>query len=272
MLAGFVLWFFFRIKNSLGYSWNWQAVPQFFFRVHEGRLSPGVLTEGFLTTVRLSLWVILLSLAIGTAAGIMGSGKSLFFRMIVRTYVEFARNTPPLVLVFIFYFFIGSQIMGFLGVDEWARSSPYWVRTLFSVLFSPPARLSEFFSAVLTLSLYEGAYITEIVRGGLLAIPRGQYEAAYVLGLSETDTYLFVILPQVFKNILPSLAGQAISVIKDSSIVSVISIQELTFQGMELMASTYLIFEVWITVTGLYFVLTFSLSRLSGRLENRLRR
>ncbi len=272
MLAGFVLWFFFRIKNSLGYSWNWQAVPQFFFRVHEGRLSPGVLTEGFLTTVRLSLWVVLLSLAIGTAAGIMGSGKSLFFRMIVRTYVEFARNTPPLVLVFIFYFFIGSQIMGFLGVDEWARNSPRQVKILIGVLFSPPARFSEFLSAVLTLSLYEGAYITEIVRGGLLAIPKGQYEAAYVLGLSEKDTYLFVILPQVFKNILPSLAGQAISVIKDSSIVSVISIQELTFQGMELMASTYLIFEVWITVTGLYFVLTFSLSRLSGRLENRLRR
>ncbi len=82
----------------------------------------------------------------------------------------------------------------------------------------------------------------------------------------------FVILPQVFKNILPSLSGQAISVVKDSSIVSVISIQELTFQGMELMASTYLIFEVWITVTGLYFVLTFSLSRLSGRMEKRLRR
>lgn len=270
LLAGFFIWVVYRLKLGLGYTWNWKVIPQFFLRVHDGRLQMNVLALGFLTTIRLSFWVVLFSVFIGTFAGIIGSGKSVFLRLLVRTYVEFTRNTPPLVLVFIFYFFIGSQLMQVIGVEEWVRNSPLWVKDLIKVLFSTPARFPEFLSAVLTLSLYEGAYITEIVRGGLLSISKGQFEASHALGLSEADTYVFVILPQVFKNILPSLTSQAISVIKDSSIVSIISIQELTFQGMELMASTYLIFEIWITITALYFILTYTLSHLAGRLEKRL--
>ncbi len=270
LLAGFFIWVVYRLKLGLGYTWNWKVIPQFFLRVHDGRLQMNVLTLGFLTTIRLSFWVVLFSVFIGTFAGILGSGKSVFFKLLVRTYVEFTRNTPPLVLVFIFYFFVGSQLMQVIGVEEWVRNSPLWVKDLIRVLFSTPERFPEFLSAVLTLSLYEGAYITEIVRGGLLSISKGQFEASHALGLSEADTYVFVILPQVFKNILPSLTSQAISVIKDSSIVSIISIQELTFQGMELMASTYLIFEIWITITALYFILTYTLSHLAGRLEKRL--
>ena len=270
LLAGFFIWILYRLKLGLGYTWNWKVIPQFFLSIHEGRLQLNVLTLGFLTTIRLSLWVVLFSVFIGTLAGILGSGKSVLFRLLVRVYVEFTRNTPPLVLIFIFYFFIGSQLMQVMGVEDWVRYSPPWVKDVIKILFSTPARLPEFLSAVLTLSLYEGAYITEIVRGGLLSIPKGQFEASYALGLSKADTYVFVVLPQVFKNILPSLTSQAISVIKDSSIVSIISIQELTFQGMELMASTYLIFEMWITITALYFILTFTLSHLAGRLEKRL--
>ncbi len=268
--ASLVVWVIFRIRVTLGYTWNWEAVPQFFFSVNKSVVRPNILTLGFLTTIRLSIWVVFWALIIGTAAGILGSGKSLFFRLLVRSYVEFIRNTPPLVLIFIFYFFVGSQIMAGIGVDSWVRHTSPVFKKLISLFFSPPGRLSEFLSAILTLSLYEGAYVTEIVRGGLSGIHRGQFEAAYAVGLSGIDTYRYVILPQVFKNILPSLTGQAISVIKDSSIVSIISIQELTFQGMELMASTYLIFEIWITVTAMYFILTFTLSHLAGRLEKKL--
>ncbi len=269
-VTGLIFWIAVRIRSGLGYDWNWKAVPQFFFTVKDGQIRLNLLSLGFLTTLRLSIWVAAGALFIGTLAGVLSSGKSLFFRLLVRTYVEFTRNTPPLVLIFIFYFFVGSQIMALAGVDYWIRNSSPAVKKIITIFFSPPGRFSEFLSAILTLSLYEGAYVTEIVRGGLSAIHKGQFEASHALGLSVFDTYRFIILPQVFKNILPSLTGQAISVIKDSSIVSVISIQELTFQGMELMASTYLIFEVWITITLMYFVLTYTLSHLSSRIEKRL--
>ena len=84
------------------------------------------------------------------------------------------------------------------------------------------------------------------------------------------DKYRFVILPQVFRKVLPSLTGQAISTIKDSSIVSIISIQELTFQGMQIMASTYMVFEIWITITVMYFILTFTLSTLANFVEGKM--
>ena len=127
-------------------------------------------------------------------------------------------------------------------------------------------------SALVTLALFEGAYITEIVRSGIESIEKGQWEASYALGLSRRQQIMHVILPQAIKRILPPLAGQFISTIKDSAIVSVISIQELTFQGMELMASTYLTFEVWITITVLYLMMALVLSLGVERLEIFMRR
>jgi polar amino acid transport system permease protein len=128
-----------------------------------------------------------------------------------------------------------------------------------------------FLSALLTLALFEGAYITEIIRAGILSIEKGQWEAASALGMSPAERMRHIILPQAIPRMLPPLAGQFISTIKDSAIVSVISIQELTFQGMELMASTYLTFEIWITITGLYLLLTLSFSLAVSVLESRLR-
>jgi len=127
-------------------------------------------------------------------------------------------------------------------------------------------------SALITLAIFEGAYITEIIRAGIQSIEKGQWEASYALGLSPWRQMRHIILPQATRRILPPLAGQFISTIKDSAIVSVISIQELTFQGMELMSATYLTFEVWITITGMYFVMTLCLSLGVERFELRMRR
>jgi polar amino acid transport system permease protein len=124
----------------------------------------------------------------------------------------------------------------------------------------------------MTLALFEGAYIGEIVRAGINNVESGQWEAGRALGMKRWQLLHNIVLPQAFQRMIPPLAGQAISTIKDSAIVSVISIQELTFQGMELMAATYLTFEVWISVTVLYFLLTYTCSWLAGRLERRLRR
>lgn len=260
-----------RIKNGFSYTWNWGAIPQFFFKWDStGHLKPNLLMLGFYTTIKLSFWSSLAAILIGTLMGILRTRKNLFSKLTGRTYIEIARNTPPLVLVFIFYFFVGNNITAALGIDEWARNLPETGKGILSFLFSKPERFSEFLSALFTLAVYEGAYVAEIIRGGLESIEKGQFEASDALGMSSIDKYRFVILPQVFRKILPSLTGQAISTIKDSSIVSIISIQELTFQGMELMASTYLVFEIWITITVMYFVLTISLSTLASVLEKRM--
>jgi polar amino acid transport system permease protein len=187
--------------------------------------------------------------------------------MVSRTYVELSRNLPPLVLIFIFYFFISDQILPAIGLDAMVRGTSPRVQAVLSFLFARPSLFASFISALITLAIYEGAYISEIIRAGIQSIERGQWEAAFALGLNRWQRMRHIILPQAAKRILPPLAGQFISTIKDSAIVSVISIQELTFQGMELMASTYMTFEVWITVTLLYLLLTLGCSLGVARLE-----
>lgn len=270
-IAGF---FAVQITTRIEYQWNWSVIPQYLFRWDEqkGSWVPNLLMQGFFTTVRLSLWATILAVFIGVIIGVFATSKSLFKRMIGRTYVELIRNTPPLVLVFIFYFFISDQIMTALEVDSLARSLSEGPEKVLSFLFAPPARISGFLSALITLALYEGAYIAEIVRAGLQSVEKGQWEASYALGFSWFQQMRHIILPQATRRILPPLAGQLISTIKDSAIVSVISIQELTFQGMELMAATYLTFEIWITITALYFVLTFTCSLAVGKLEAQMRK
>ncbi len=187
--------------------------------------------------------------------------------MLGGTYVTLLRNLPPLVLVFICYFFISDQVLPLLHISEQVAAAPPWLQQLIPVLLATPDQLEAFIAAVMTLALFEGAYIGEIFRAGINSIEAGQWEAARALGMRRWQLMRHVVLPQAFQRMIPPLAGQAISTIKDSAIVSVISIQELTFQGMELMAATYLTFEVWITITLLYFLLTYSCSWLAGRLE-----
>jgi polar amino acid transport system permease protein len=220
-----------------------------------------------MTTLRLSLWATVLAALAGTVLGIMRVSHGLANRLIAGTYVELVRNLPPLVLVFIVYFFVGERLMTLLGLERLALAAPPAAQEALTLLFSPPARLSGFFAGLATLVLYEASYIAEIVRAGIQSIEKGQWEAAHALGLSRWQQLRFVILPQAVRRILPTLAGQLISTIKDSAIVSVISIPELTFQGLEIMSATYLTFEVWITITALYFVLTFTFSLGVRRLE-----
>ena len=263
----------YRINAGLEYRWNWQVIPQYLLR-HDpvDGWVPNLLLLGLLTTIRLSFWSLIIALPIGLIAGLMRTSLHLFNRLVGHTYVTLLRNLPPLVLVFIFYFFISDQILPFLNIGEQIASAPEWLQRMSRLLVAPPDQLEAFIAAVMTLALFEGAYIGEIVRAGINNIETGQWEAARALGMRRWQILQEVILPQAFQQMIPPLAGQAISTIKDSAIVSVISIQELTFQGMELMAATYLTFEVWITITVLYFLLTYGCSWLAGRLELRLRR
>ena len=271
MVGSYVFW---RLSSELNYNWQWERIPPYFFR-HDpasDRWVPNLLLTGFLNTIRLSIWGTLLATILGTLLGLCRISLRLFRRLVGATYVELIRNTPPLVLIFIFYFFVSDQIMPLLPLQQVAAQWPSGVQGLLSVILAPPDQLPAFLSALITLALFEGAYVTEIVRAGIQSIERGQWEASAALGMSRRKQLVYVIMPQAWRRILPPLAGQFISTIKDSAIVSVISIPELTFKGMELMASTYLTFEIWITITLLYLLLTFSCSLAVGRLEGFLNR
>jgi len=273
LFGGFV-YIIYQITVKLNYKWQWAIIPQYLFRrdAETGRWIPNYLMQGLFTTLRLSIWGVILATLFGTVMGLLRTSKSLFYRMIARSYVELMRNLPPLIIIFIFYFFLSDQIMPFIGLDHFLRSSSPGTQQFFEVLFAPPSVASAFISALFTLSIFEGAYITEIVRAGIESVEKGQWEAAHALALSKWHTMRYIILPQAIQRLLPALAGQFISLIKDSAIVSIISIQELSYQGTQLMASTYLTIEIWITISLMYLVLTLSCSIAVGKLETYMAR
>ena len=274
LFLGGVCYVVYRAVVFLDYPWSWESIPQFFFKRDPatGFWTTNLLVQGFFTTIRLSVWGMLLGTLVGVAMGLARTSHSLFLKLIGQAYVGLIRNIPPLVLIFIFYFFIGDQLFPFLRLETFFASLPGPFQELVAFCLAPLHLLIPFLSGVLALALLEGAYITEIVRAGVESIDQGQWEAAASLGFPRWAQMCYVVLPQALPRVLLPLAGQFISTIKDSAIVSVVSIQELTFQGMEIMASTYLSLEIWITITLLYFVLTFACSLLVQRFELSLRR
>jgi polar amino acid transport system permease protein len=186
-------------------------------------------------------------------------------------FIQLVRNIPPLVFVFIFYFFISNQLIPLLGLESLLREHNGEINGLQSFLFGPSNLWENLASGVICIGLLSSAYIAEVIRAGLESVPKGQWEAADSLGLSSFSKYRFVIGPQVLTAITPPLAGQAISLVKDTSIVSLISIQEMTFVGTEMANSSGLIFEIWLIVGAVYFALCFVLSRLFKWIEIRSR-
>ncbi len=270
-LIGYVLY---RAHSHFNYHWDWRLIPGYFLRydAESGQWMINLLGQGLLATLRLAFWGTLLAALIGTVMGLCRVANSLFLRLISRTYVELIRNLPPLVFIFIFYFFISGQIMPGPAIDHWiANASPHTLQII-AGLFGPPELLPNFLSGLICLALFEAAYVAEIVRAGIEAIPKGQWEAAWALGLRSRRVMGHVILPQAVQKVIPPLAGQFISLIKDSSLISLISIQELTFTGTELAVSSGRVFEVWLTVAALYFLLCFGLARLFRHWEWRSNR
>jgi polar amino acid transport system permease protein len=158
---------------------------------------------------------------------------------LARGYLELIRNTPLLVQLFFIYFVL-APVMG----------------------------IGRFVAGVLALSLFEGAYASEIFRAGIVSIDKGQWEASHSLGLSTIHTYRYIILPQAIRRILPPLTSQAVSLIKDSALVSTIAIYDLTMRAQVIISETFLTFEVWFTVAAIYLVLTVMLSTIADILAS----
>jgi polar amino acid transport system permease protein len=277
LLAGIgsaVAWLLYHATVQAQYHWNWQAIPQYLLRLDEqsGRWVPGLILQGVLVTLRLSVWATVLALVFGTVMGLFRTSCSRYRRMIGTGYVEIIRNIPVLVWIFIFYYFIGDRLLPAIGISRAVFMDGGPLSGILSLLMAKPSQVPIFISGALALAVYEGAYITEIIRAGIQSIDKGQWEASSGLGFSRAQQLRYIIFPQALRRIMPPLAGQFISTIKDSAIVSVISIQELTFQGMELMAATFLTFEVWITILGIYFVLCLICSLLVERFELHLKK
>ncbi len=260
-------------RSSFNYSWNWGAIPQFLFRhdVPTDKWMPGTLMKGLFTTLRVSFWATVSALVLGTVAALFKTGRSRFLKMMGTGYVETIRNIPVLVWIFIAYYFIGDRLVP--ADIRWPSADHgSFLKTLMDVLVGNPSQFPVFLAGTAALAIYEGAYVTEIIRAGIQAIDPGQWEASSALGFSRLQQMRHIILPQALKRMLPPLAGQVISTVKDSAIVSVISIQELTFQGMELMAATFLTFEIWITIMVMYFVICFLCSLGVNAIENHYNR
>lgn len=200
----------------------------------------GILIEGLITTLEISIYSSLVGLVIGLFAGLGRISKNPMVHGFSTIYVELIRGTPLLVQIFIFYYFLGTVL-------QFGRIS----------------------AGIMALAVFAGAYVAEIVRAGIQSIHPGQMEAARSLGMNYPQAMIYIILPQAFKRIMPPLAGQFISLIKDSSLVSVIAITDLTKAGREVITSTFATFEIWFTVAGLYLVLTFTLSMLVRYIERR---
>jgi polar amino acid transport system permease protein len=254
----------------LNYRWNWAPIPNWIIRWDAERgWVANLLLQGLLNTLRLALWGMLLATLFGLVVGLARTARSLLPRLLAGSYVELMRNTPPLVLIFVGYFFVSSQIMPLLGIDAFLASASSGTLTAVSFCFGDPRLLKNFLSALIVLALFEGAYIAEILRAGIQSIPRGQWEAAAAIGLTRTQALRTVILPQALSRMLPPFAGQFISLIKDSSIVSLISVQDLTFMASDIAVSTGRVFETWITASAFYLVLCLGLSLAFRRLERR---
>lgn len=232
---------FYSGAENLGYNWQWYRIPRALVTLQNEVWQAGPLLKGLLVTIQVVLASLMLSLFIGLLVALMRLSSSPVARTLASVYLEIVRNTPLLVQIFLIYF-----------------------------VLAPIIGIERFSAAVLALSLFEGAYASEIFRAGILAIPVGQWEAGASLGLNSVQRYRYIVLPQALRNMAPPLTSQGISLIKDSALVSTIAVYDLSMQGQQLVAESFLTFEVWFTVAFIYLGLTLGLSAVVGFLEWRL--
>lgn len=166
-------------------------------------------------------------------------------KVLAIVYIEIIRGTPMLLQILIMY--AGSKM--FFGID-----------------------LSPFTSAIIAIALNSAAYVSEIVRAGIEAVDKGQMEAARSLGMRKSTAMVLIVIPQAIKNILPAIGNEFVAIIKESSMASIIGVNELMFAGKVVVGSTYLGLEPYIVAAGFYFIMTFTLGRVISLIERRMKK
>ena len=219
--------------SRLHYGWDWGAVYRYRHKF----------LIGWLVTLAISAASLMASIVIGLSAALAQRSTFLPLRYLGKIYIEIIRGTPLLVQILVFFYVVA---------DAFGIGNRYAV-------------------GVLTLALFAGAYISEIIRAGIESIGESQLESARAIGLTRRQTYRFVVFPQVMRRILPPLAGQFASLIKDSSLLSIIAVNEFTLNAQEVNAFTYSTLESYLPLAIGYLALTLPISLLSRYLEGRYR-
>lgn len=204
----------------------------------------GPITNGFIVTLQISVLSIILAFTIGIILATMRLSRFQFIKDIATVYITVIRGTPLIVQISLFYFIIASPIF----------------------------KMDSFYSGTLSLGMFFGAYIAEVLRGAIQSIDKGQGEAAKSLGMNGYQTMVFVVVPQSLKRALPTLINEVISLVKDSSLVSAISVTELTKTGRDIQSSTFASFEAWIVIAGIYLLVTSVLSIIGNKIEARMKK
>ncbi|PSV54042.1 amino acid ABC transporter permease [Photobacterium sp. GB-1] len=236
-----IIWLLNSGADAMNYNWQWYRIPQYLFFKEDGEWFSAELIDGLLVTLKISAISLIFTIIFGLVTALLRVSHSIIGRGLARGYIELIRNTPLLVQIYLLYF-----------------------------VFGPVLGLERFTTAVLALSLFQGAYTAEIFRSGLINIPKGQFEAAESLGLSKIYSYRYIILPQMLRRVLPPLTNEAVSLVKNSSIVSIMAIFDLTTQGRDIVADTAMPFEVWFTIAAMYLCITLVLSAFATLLEYKL--
>ncbi|OAA31634.1 polar amino acid ABC transporter permease [Kosmotoga arenicorallina S304] len=213
------------------YPFNWAVIARYF----------RLFVDGILMTLKISGFSLGLSLAIGMLIALARVSRIEFFNELGTLYVWFFRNMPLLVIILLVYYGIGSV----LNIDR-------------------------FLAGVISLSLFEGAYVAEIFRAGMEAVPPGEIEAGAALGFYNYQIMGSIILPQAFRISIPPLIGQLISLVKDSSLVSVIALGDITMRARQIGTQTLATLEAYLVLAGIYLLITSTLSILGRYLERRL--
>jgi polar amino acid transport system permease protein len=193
-------------------------------------------------TLRITLGAFLLALAVGISIGVLRTSRTRALRVASVIYVDTLRGIPLLVQLFFLYFGLGRIL-----------------------------NLDRYLAGVIAIGVGYSAFIAETIRAGIQAIPKGQWEAARSLGLSNAQCLRHIILPQALRIVIPPILNDFVACLKDSSLVSIIGLRELTRAGREYYASTFTDFQTWTVVAILYLTMTLILSRTSAALERRLR-
>jgi polar amino acid transport system permease protein len=199
--------------------------------------------DGLIATIWISAISLILSTVIGLVVAACREYGNILLQAMARVYVELIRGTPLLVQILVFFYVIANVA----GLEN------------------------RYAAGILSLSIFSGAYMSEIIRSGISAVGKTQLDSAKAIGLTQTQTLRYVVLPQAARVALPPAAGQLISLIKDSSLLSVIAISELTLNAQEINSFTYSTLESYLPLALLYLTLTLPLALLIRVLERRLR-
>jgi len=219
--------------TNINYEFEWQSVYEYKKKF----------IDGFLMTIYISFFALILSLIIGVLFAYGQNSKVIILRFFSRFYIELIRGTPLLVQILVFFYVFASN----LGFDN------------------------RYVAGTVILAMFSGAYVSEIIRAGVKSIDKGQYESAKSLGFTSFKTYIYIIFPQAYKRILPPLTGQFASIIKDSSLLSIISISEFTMNAQEVNAYTYSTLESYIPLAIGYLLLTYPISHYAKSLEKKMK-